>query len=168
MADAIGNVTPVGRGHRELVIPQFDSITGKRSSTIRVASVEREDEVTLRLRGLDVMEFGADGGESMRIEVRSGTFDLITGILTGDSLSRVSVPGQFEIVGAGLVCDTSTREVDGRKTRAQFGRMQGPVRMTIFGGGGMALVPARKTGDHPAKMTPGAPAPGQPAANSTK
>ena len=54
MADAIGNVTPVGRGHRKLVIPQFDPVTSKRSSTIKVSSVDREDEVTLRLQGLDV------------------------------------------------------------------------------------------------------------------
>ncbi|MGK0184266.1 MAG: hypothetical protein ACI9R3_000032 [Verrucomicrobiales bacterium] len=139
MADAIGNVTPVGRGHSELVIPQFDPETGKRISTIEVRKVQREDEVSLRLLGLNVQEYGPDGEESMRIEVRSGYFDLLTGILTGDSYSKVTVAGQFEIVGTGLVYDTSTTEVDGKKVRADVGRMNGPVRMTIFGGGKMSM-----------------------------
>ena len=118
---------------------------GKRSSTIQVSSVEREDEVLLRLQGLHIQEYGPDGEETMLIEVRSGYFDLVTGILTGDSYSRVSVPDQFEIVGEGLVCDTSTKEIEGKKVRAQFGRMKGPVRMTIFGGSKMSFGPAGTT-----------------------
>lgn len=151
MADAIGNVTPIGRGHSDLVIPQFDPETGNRSSTIQVRKVEREDEVSLRLQGLQVQEFGPDGTETMRIEVRSGNFDLTTGILTGDSYSKVSVPGQFEIVGAGLICDTTSKKIDDKVVRADVGTMKGPVRMIIFGGGKMSLTSGGKEKKEPAK-----------------
>ena len=155
MADTIGTVTPVGRGHRELVIPQFDSETGKRVSTIKVSNVVREDEVSLRVQGLDIQEYGPDGEETTRIEVRSGYFDLTTGILTGDSYSKVSVARQFVIVGKGLVCDTSTKEteVDGKKVkvRSQVGKMTCPLRMTIFGGGAMAISSASSKSDNNGK-----------------
>ncbi|MDA0811381.1 MAG: hypothetical protein O3C21_03165 [Verrucomicrobia bacterium] len=154
MAGAIGNVTPVGRGHRELVIPQFDPETGKRVSTIQVSNVTREDEVTLRVQGLDIQEFGPDGEQTTRIEVRSGYFDLTTGILTGDSYSKVSVAGQFEIIGQGLVCDTSTKKADDKQVRSQFGKMMGPVRMTIFGGGKMSLSPGDSTNDNKGSDNP--------------
>ena len=132
IATVIGNFTGVGRGHRELIIPQRDKKSRKLSSRITLRSVDRTDETTLRFQGLFVQEYTEQEAEDFYIDVRSGTFDMTTGVLAGDDISRVGVPGRFEIVGAGLVCDTSEKEVDGKTIRAQYGKMAGPVKMTIF------------------------------------
>jgi len=148
IATIIGNFTGVGRGHRDLIIPQRDKVTRKLTSRIKAHRIDRIDETTLRFQGLFVQKYTPEETEDLYIDVSSGTFDMETGMLIGNDTSVLGVPGKFEIIGGGLVCDTSEKEVDRKKVRSQVSIMEGPVKMTIFDSSskkpGSSKRPARK------------------------
>lgn len=115
-----GQMIPQGSRSRGVRIPAFDG-TGKPSSLIVADAMTRIDDTQLFCEKMVIQVFAAKKEEDMRIDLKTGTYNMDEQMLTSEDRSRVSRP-DFQIEGNSMVYDTKTGQ----------GKMVGNVEMIIY------------------------------------
>lgn len=116
---AFGQMIPLGSRSRGVRIPAFDN--GKPSSLIIADAMTRVDDNRLFSEKLVIHVYAEKKEEDMRIDMKTGTYNMDQQILSSTERSRVSRP-DFQIEGDGMVYDTKSAQ----------GKMVGNVEMIIF------------------------------------
>ena len=116
---AFGQMIPLGSRSRGVRIPAFDN--GKPSSLIIADAMTRVDDNRLFLENMVINVYAEKKEEDMRIDMKTGTYNMDHQILSSTERSRVSRP-DFQIEGDGMVYDTKTAQ----------GKMVGNIEMIIF------------------------------------
>lgn len=116
---AFGEMIPMGRRSRGVRIPSFDE--GRPTSVISAGALTRVDDNRLFAEKLIIDLFGQKPQEDVRVDLRTGTYNMDHQILSSTERSRVS-RSDFQIEGDGMVFDTKTSQ----------GKMVGNVEMIIF------------------------------------
>ncbi len=146
---AFGDMIPLGRQSKGVRIPAFED--GKPSTLIVADSLIRVDDNRLFAEKLSIKMFGAMKEQDVKVDLKTGTYNMDHQILSSTERSRVS-RSDFEIEGDGMVFDTKTSQ----------GKMVGNVKMVIFD---MKKTMSSNPGSGPA--TKPAPAPEAAPATST-
>lgn len=116
---AFGEMIPLGRRSRGVRIPSFDQ--GKPTSVISAGALIRVDDNRLFAEKLIIDLFGQKPEEDVRVDLKTGTYNMDHQILSSTERSRVS-RSDFQIEGDGMVFDTKTSQ----------GKMVGNVEMIIY------------------------------------
>lgn len=116
---AFGEMIPLGRRSRGVRIPSFDE--GRPTSVISAGSLIRVDDNRLFAEKLIIDLFGQKPEEDVRVDLKTGTYNMDHQILSSTERSRVS-RSDFQIEGDGMVFDTKTSQ----------GKMVGNVEMIIY------------------------------------
>jgi hypothetical protein len=149
---AFGQMIPLGSRSRGVRIPAFDK--GKPSSLIIADAMTRLDDESLMGEKMEIHIYAEKKEEDMRIDMKTGTYNMDQQILSSTERSRVSRP-DFQIEGDSMVFDTKTSQ----------GKMVGNVEMIIFDAGTASQKmniqsPDKSAAD--AKKTPADAQPGNP------
>ena len=115
---AFGDMIPMGTRSRGAVIPAFDD--GKPSTLITADAVTRVDASRLFAEKLIIRLFAAERDQDVRVDMKTGTYNMDEQLLSSTERSRVS-RSDFQIEGDGMVFDTRTSQ----------GKMVGNVEMII-------------------------------------
>ena len=116
---AFGQMIPLGNRSRGVRIPAFEN--GKPSSLIVADAMTRVDDNRLFSEKMVIHVFAEKKDEDMRIDMKTGTYNMDHQILSSTERSRVS-RADFQIEGDGMVYDTKTSQ----------GKMVGNVEMIIY------------------------------------
>lgn len=114
-----GSMIPLGSRSRGFVLPSFDN--GKPSSLITADAMTRVDDSRLFAEKMIIRMFGETTDQDVRVDLKTGTYNLDQQILSSNERSRVSRT-DFQIEGDGMVFDTKTSQ----------GKMVGNVEMIIY------------------------------------
>ena len=149
---AFGQMIPLGSRSRGVRIPAFDK--GKPSSLIIADAMTRLDDERLYGEKMVIQVYAEKKEEDMRIDMKTGTYNMDQLILSSTERSRVSRP-DFQIEGDSMVFDTKTSQ----------GKMVGNVEMIIYDASTASQKmniqsPGKSAAD--AKKTPAAAQPGNP------
>lgn len=155
-----GQMIPLGSRSRGVRIPAFDS-DGKPGSLIVADAMTRIDDTQLYSEKMVIQVFAEKKEEDMRIDVKTGIYNMDEQILTSEERSRVSRP-DFQIEGDSMVYDTKTGQ----------GKMAGRVEMIIFdadaakakmniNAGGAKTAAAAASEESPPAAPPGAASPSE-------
>lgn len=115
-----GQMIPQGSRSRGVRIPAFDG-EGKPSSLIVADAMTRLDDLQLFGEKMTIHVYAEKKEEDMRIDLKTGTYNMDQQILSSTERSRVS-RSDFQIEGDSMVYDTKTGQ----------GKMVGNVEMVIF------------------------------------
>ena len=116
---SFGNMIPLGSRSRGFVLPSFDN--GKPSSLITADAMTRVDDNRLFAEKMIIRMFGDTTDQDVRVDLKTGTYNLNQQILSSTERSRVS-RSDFQIEGDGMVFDTKSSQ----------GKMVGNVEMIIY------------------------------------
>ena len=142
---AFGQMIPLGSRSRGVRIPAFDK--GKPSSLIIADAMTRLDDEHLFGEKMVIQVYAEKKEEDMRIDMKTGTYNMDQLILSSTERSRVS-RSDFQIEGDSMVFDTKTSQ----------GKMVGNVEMIIYDASTASQKMNIQTGGKPAadaKKTPG-------------
>ena len=115
---AFGNMIPMGSRSRGFVLPTFEN--GKPNTLITADAMTRVDESRLFAEKMVIRMYGDATDQDVRIDLKTGTYNIEQQILSSNERSRVS-RADFQIEGDGMVFDTKTSQ----------GKMVGNVEMVI-------------------------------------
>lgn len=115
-----GQMIPQGSRSRGVRIPAFDG-EGNPSSLIVSDALTRLDDTQLFGEKMTIHVYAEKKEEDMRIDLKTGTYNMDQQILSSSERSRVS-RSDFQIEGDSMVYDTKTGQ----------GKMVGNVEMVIF------------------------------------
>lgn len=116
---SFGNMIPLGSRSRGFVLPSFEN--GKPSSLITADAMTRVDDSRLFAEKMIIRMFGETNDQDVRVDLKTGTYNLDQQILSSNERSRVS-RNDFQIEGDGMVFDTKSSQ----------GKMVGNVEMIIY------------------------------------
>lgn len=145
---AFGQMIPLGSRSRGVRIPSFDD--GRPSSLIIADAMTRLDDDRLFSEKMTIHVYAEKKEEDMRIDMKTGIYNMDAQILSSTERSRVS-RSDFQIEGDSMVYDTKTAQ----------GKMVGNVEMIIFDASAASKKMNIQTGGKPAaegKQTPDKPA----------
>ncbi len=134
---AFGHMIPLGSRSLGVRIPAFAD--GRPSSLIVADAMTRLDDDRLFSEKMVIQVFAEKKEEDMRIDLKTGTYNMDHQILSSTERSRVS-RADFQIEGDGMVYDTKTSQ----------GKMVGNVEMIIYDAGAASQKMNIQTGGKPA------------------
>ena len=136
---AFGNMIPLGSRSRGVRIPSFDN--GRPSSLIVADAMTRLDDDRLFSEKMTIHVYAEKKEEDMRIDMKTGIYNMGAQILSSTDRSRVSRT-DFQIEGDSMVYDTTTAQ----------GKMLGNVEMIIFDASAASKKMNIQTGGKPAAV----------------
>ncbi|MBX7211661.1 MAG: hypothetical protein K1X78_25360 [Verrucomicrobiaceae bacterium] len=116
---SFGQMIPLGSRSRGVRLPAYEN--GKPSSLIVADAMTRVDDNRLFSEKMTIHVYAEKKEEDMRIDLKTGTYNMENQILSSTERSRVS-RSDFQIEGDSMVYDTKTAQ----------GKMTGNVEMIIF------------------------------------
>lgn len=116
---AFFDMIPPGVRNKGATIPAFDE--GRPTSLIKADFMTRVDDNRIFGEVMRIHLFGETRPEDLRVDLRTGTYNLDNQVLSSTERSTVQ-RSDFKIEGDGLVFDTKTSQ----------GKMVGNVEMTIY------------------------------------